>query len=79
MFLVDIVIDRINSLFESLLREKEVNSSLLSLGHNSSLGVLILNIICYEGFGLGKRRSFEEGNSPEDLFCFQVEFDRVKA
>ena len=79
MFLVDITIDYVDSLFESFLREKEVNSSLLSSGRDSSLGVLILNIVHHKGFSLGKYRSFEESNSPEDLFCFQVELNRVEA
>ena len=69
-FFVDITIDYIDSLLESFLREKEVDSSLFSSGYNNSLGVPILNIICDEGLGLYEHRSFEESNSPEDLFRF---------
>ena len=77
-FFVDIIIDRVDSLLESFLREKEVDSSLFSSSRDSSLGISILNIIHDEGLGLYKRRSFEESNSLKDLFCFRIKLDRVE-
>ena len=53
-FFVNIVIDYIDSLFESLLRKKEVNSNLFSSNYNNSLGILIFNIVSYEGLNLSK-------------------------
>ena len=77
-FLVDVAVDRVDSLLESFLREKEVDSSLFGSGRDSSLGVPILDVICDEGLGPCECRSFEESNSPEDLLRFRIELDRIK-
>ena len=79
MFLVDITIDRVNSFLESFLKEEEVDSSLFSPSGDNSLGVLILNIVRYEGFSPGEYWTFEESDGPEDLFCFQIELNRIEA
>ena len=78
MFLVDIAVDRVDSLLESFPREEEVNSSLFSSGRDNSLGISVLNVICDEGLGLYECRSFEESNSLEDLLRFRIELDRIK-
>ena len=54
MFFINIIIDYINNFLKSLLREKEVNSNLFNSGNNSSLSILILNIVHYKRFSLSK-------------------------
>ena len=59
-----------NSLFKSLLKEEEINYGFLYFSNNSSLSILILNIIYYKIFSLYKHKSFEENYNLKDLFYF---------